>query len=88
MGNSASNFLELIMLISLVEMLNQTRIGIDSITYNRRGLDEVSAYYFLMSKSRIVYSFLFTIIILGNSVSHFLEVIMLISLVGIMKEPE
>ena len=38
MGNEASYFLEMIMLISLVGMLNQTRIGLDRFTFQSRGV--------------------------------------------------
>ena len=37
-----------------------------------------------MSKSRNLYTFLFSVIILGNSASHFLEMIMFISYVGML----
>ena len=59
-------------------MLNQTRIGVGSITFHRRVAHEGSTYVFLMSKSRTLYTFLFSIIILGNSASHFLEMTVLI----------
>ena len=37
LGNSASHFLEMIIHISEVGMLNQTRIGVGSITFHRIG---------------------------------------------------
>ena len=69
-------------------MLNQTRIGVGSITFHRRGPMRcqhisllMSTYVFLLSKSKNLYKLLFSIIILGNSASHFLEMIMLITVV-------
>ena len=38
MGNSAFHFLEMMMLMSKVGMLNQTRIGVCSITFQSRGM--------------------------------------------------
>ena len=43
-----------------------------------KGAHEGSKYVFLMSKSRNLYTFVFSNIILGNSATHFLEIIMLI----------
>ena len=60
-------------------MLNQTRIGIGSITLYRRGHMKGQLYVFLISKSRNVYTFLLSVNILGNSGCHFLDMIMLIT---------
>ena len=75
LGKSASHFLEMIMFISQVGMLIQARIGVGIITGAREG----STYVFLMSKSINLYTFLLLVIILGNSASLSLEMIMLIS---------
>ena len=64
--------------ISYVGMLNQTRIGVGSVTFHRKGHMR-GQHVFRMSKSRNLSTFLFSIIILGNSASHFLEMIMLSS---------
>ena len=66
-------------------MLNQNRTGVGGITFHRRG-HEGSTYVFLMSKSRNLYSFLFSVIILGNSASHLFEMIMLNSYVGMLTQ--
>ena len=59
-------------------MLNQSRIGLGSITFQSRWGHEGSTHIFLMSKSRNLYTFLSSNVIWGNSASHFLEMIMLI----------
>ena len=58
-------------------MLNQTRIGVGSITFHRKSPMRGQQYVFLISKSRNLGTFLLSIIILGNSASHFLEMMML-----------
>ena len=59
-------------------MLNQARTGVGSITKGGGG-QEGSTDVFLMSKPINLYTFLLLIIILGNSASLSLEMIMLIS---------
>ena len=60
-------------------MLNQTRIGVGSITFHRRGPIRGQHYVFIMLKSINLYTLLLSIIILSNSSFHFLEKIMLVS---------
>ena len=53
LGNSASHFLEMIMLISWKGMLSQTRIGRRGVIFPRMG-PIGDQYVFLMSKSKFV----------------------------------
>ena len=55
-GNSASHSIEMIMLVSLVDMLTQTRIGVGSVTFSRMGPMR-GQYVFLISKSRNLCTF-------------------------------
>ena len=61
-------------------MLNQTRIGIGSITFHRKG--PMRGQHMFSLKFIHVYTFLLSIFIFSNSASHFLEIIMLVSQVG------
>ena len=70
LGNSVSHLIEMSMLIGLVGTLTQTRIGIDRVTFPRMGPMR-GQYNFLISESRNWCTFPLTIIIRGNSASHF-----------------
>ena len=73
--DSASYFLKLIMLISLVGTLSQTRMGEVCITFSGIG-PRRSQCALLMSKFRFLMHFQLFIIILDYSASNFLEMIM------------
>ena len=67
LGYSVSHLIEISMLISQVGMLTQTRTGIGKGTRGR------GQYALLMSKSRFFIHFQLSVIVLGISASHFLE---------------
>ena len=75
------------MLISYVGMLTQARMGYGRFAFHRIGVGCITfpgmgprrGQYTLMSKSRFFMHFQLSIILLGNSASHFLEMTMLIS---------
>ena len=54
-------------------MLNQTRTEVGSITFHRRGPCGVNICIPYVKIHRNLYTFLFSIIIWGNSASHFLD---------------
>ena len=69
-------------------MLTQTRMGYGSFVFHRIGVGYITfpgvgprmcQYALLMSNSRFLMHFQLSIIVLDNSVSHFLEMTMLIS---------
>ena len=60
LGNSVSYFLEMIMLISYVDMLT---VGVDTITFHKRRSIR-SQHVLLMDKSRNVYTFYFHLLFL------------------------
>ena len=60
-------------------MKTQTRIGVGSITFHRRGFIRDQQMHSLHLNLEICTHFYFQLLFVGNSASHFLEMIMLIS---------
>ena len=84
-GNSASHFLDMIILISKIGMLIRSRMEVGSITLHRRGAHEGTTCFPYVQIQKFVY-ILFSFIVLSNSVSHLIEMIMLISKVGMLTQ--
>ena len=74
-NDSASYLLEMSILITLVGILIQIRIGLGCIIFPGIG-PRSGQYDFLMSKTRMLMHFQSLIIVLGFSASYFLEMFM------------
>ena len=79
LGNSISHFLQMIIHISLVGLLTQIRMVVDSVTFRRMRSRRGQYIYFLCQHPEIWIHFLLKIIIWCNSASHFFHMVILIS---------